>query len=81
MTALDGSGNVTREYPTPSQDAVQVITGRLVAQLETISRRLVARYQEEIADYRLADETLLEDVRRVSLGGLAGRPPGPLSAI
>ena len=42
-----------------------------MAQLETIARRLVLRYQEEIADYRLAtDERLLEDVHRVTLGAL-----------
>ncbi len=48
-----------------------MVTGRVAAQLESISRKLVARYQDEIADYRLTtDELLLEDIYRVSLGAL-----------
>ena len=85
MTAVDGRSHPAPESPTPSQEAVQAITGRVKARLEMTSRKLVARYQEEIVDYRLADEQLLEDVHDVSLGALrlivanleSGRRPEP----
>ncbi len=50
---------------------MRAITDRVEAQLETVARRMVVRYQQEIADYRLAtDEGLLEDVHKVTLGAL-----------
>jgi sugar diacid utilization regulator len=71
MTTLGDAGAAARLASPSGGEAVQAITGRVAAQLETISRRLVLRYQEEIADYRLAtDEGLLEDVHGVTLGAL-----------
>ena len=71
MTTLGDAGPDARLAPSSSGEALQAITGRVAVQLETISRRLVVRYQEEIAYYRLAtDEGLLEDVHGVTLGAL-----------
>lgn len=53
------------------QNAVQVIVDRLSRQLEPTARRMVSRYRDTIADYRLAgDEFLDRDVYLVSLDGL-----------
>lgn len=51
--------------------AVRVITDRVQAQLEAITTRMIARYREEIVDYRLVDDEMLDhDVYGVSLAGL-----------
>ncbi len=53
------------------QDAVRVIVDRLSGQLEPTARRMVSRYRDTIADYRLAgDDFLDQDVYLVSLEGL-----------
>ena len=43
----------------PQDDAVRVIADRILARSETLSRTMVERYRDEIADYRLADEEFL----------------------
>ena len=51
----------------PPDDAVTAIAGRLLARSDELARRMVERYREEIADYRLADEEFLfEDVQGVT---------------
>ena len=71
MMTLGSTDPGARLNPSPDRQAVWAITNRVEAQLETIARRLVLRYRQEIADYRLAtNEELLEDVHRVTLGAL-----------
>ena len=82
MTTLGDAAPRAALGPSSDSDAVQAIIGRVVAQLETIARRLVLRYQEEIADYRLAtDERAARGrasghARRAARdrGGPGGRP-------
>lgn len=53
------------------QDAVRLVAGRLSRQLEPTARRMVGRYCDTIADYRLADAGFLDrDVYPVSLDAL-----------
>jgi sugar diacid utilization regulator len=53
------------------QDAVRVIVGRFSRQLEPTAKRMVSRYRDTIADYRLADDDFLDqDVYPVSLDAL-----------
>lgn len=71
MTTLGSIDPRVRLNPSPDREAAWAIIDRVQAQLETIARRLVQRYREEIADYRLTtNEELLEDVHRVTLGAL-----------
>ena len=71
---LAGAGEDNATMPAPEdqgQDAVRVIVGRLSRELEPTARRMVSRYRETIADYRLADDGFLDqDVYPVSLCGL-----------
>lgn len=56
--------------PAPD-DAVRAIADRLLARADTLSRVMVERYREEIADYRLADEEFLfGEVQPVTLANV-----------
>jgi PucR C-terminal helix-turn-helix domain/GGDEF-like domain len=46
---------------------VAAVTERLLQRLDAIGDQMVGRYRQEIVDYATADESLLEDVRRVSV--------------
>ena len=48
-----------RVVPAVPGDAVRAIAERILARSEALSRAMVDRYREEIADYRLADEEFL----------------------
>ena len=48
-----------RVVPDVPGDAVRTIAERILARAEPLSRAMVERYREEIADYRLADEEFL----------------------
>ena len=48
-----------RVVPATGGDAVRAIAERLAARADALSRTMVERYREEIADYRLADEEFL----------------------
>jgi len=49
-----------------TQDAVVAIGVRLATRREEISDRIVARIRDEIADYRLVDPKVLDDVRLIT---------------
>ena len=57
--------------PRPIRDTtdgdVVALAERLLQRLDAIGDQMVARYRNEIVDYRNADEALLDDVRRVSV--------------
>jgi sugar diacid utilization regulator len=70
--------------PAFDADALHTIVERVNGQLEAIARRMIVRYREEIVDYKLVPDDLLEhDVFGVSLSALrvtmanieAGRQP------
>src|SRR6266550_216001 len=54
-----------------STESIRVIAERLAERREDLARHMVARYREEIVDYRMADDDFLErDVYGVSLDNL-----------
>lgn len=66
-----GAGAETAVPAGAEQDAVRAVAGRLSQQLEPTARRMVGRYCDTIADYRLADADFLDrDVYVVSLDAL-----------
>lgn len=48
-----------RVVATGPDDAVRLIADRLLARADSLSRAMVERYREEIADYRMTDEAFL----------------------
>src|SRR5579884_1208824 len=80
------SGGIGAPPGGPDPEAVRAIVERLSSQFDVITRRMIARYREEIVDYRLAAEEVVDqDVYSVSLGLLgvtvanlaSGRRPSP----
>ena len=66
-------GTLVREggAVTTTAGAVAAISARLAARREELADRIVARIRDEIADYRLADESVLNvDVRSITSGNL-----------
>ena len=54
-----------------STESIRVVAERLAARREDLARHMVARYREEIVDYRVADDDFLgRDVYGVSLDNL-----------